>query len=340
MKRQNVENCSFSNWYPTFKSLTIRSKIIKLPKEFIDYLNDDGVVLPNPDAIGSRSAETDPDWAWDNSDCEDEAVKAPEFPELANRVDEAIQALGGTVFPKLNWSAPRDASWITKDGTLKCSCFDDICLLLKSSDFIVHDLRESFSHCEDNTEHSPPDSFELVLRKWMDINPGMEFRIFVKKNQLIAISQRDCSNFFDYLLPLKNKIHKEITDYFRLNIIGQFPDSDYVYDVYRYADAMYKLLDFNPFNAATDSLLFTWKELINSFDSDESDGSSSDTSETEVEQFGEMRIVVNKEAMQPSSYLSYRMPTDMLHLSCGEDINKMIDFFNVKNLIQKPGDPE
>lgn len=33
--------------------------------------------------------------------------QAPEFPEFSSHVLEAINALGGSVFPKLNWSAPR-----------------------------------------------------------------------------------------------------------------------------------------------------------------------------------------------------------------------------------------
>lgn len=33
--------------------------------------------------------------------------QAPEFPEFTSKVLEAINSLGGRVFPKLNWSAPR-----------------------------------------------------------------------------------------------------------------------------------------------------------------------------------------------------------------------------------------
>lgn len=33
--------------------------------------------------------------------------QAPEFPEFTSEVLEAINSLGGGVFPKLNWSAPR-----------------------------------------------------------------------------------------------------------------------------------------------------------------------------------------------------------------------------------------
>ena len=47
LTKQHVVNCSFSSWYNKFRSITIKSKIIKpLPKEFIDYLHADGVFLP------------------------------------------------------------------------------------------------------------------------------------------------------------------------------------------------------------------------------------------------------------------------------------------------------
>ena len=37
-----------------------------------------------------------------------------------NKISVAIDELGGNVFPKMGWSAPRDASWIN-NNTLKCS---------------------------------------------------------------------------------------------------------------------------------------------------------------------------------------------------------------------------
>lgn len=42
---QEVLNCSFQNWYPSFKSITFKSEIIPLSKDFIEYLHSDGVYL-------------------------------------------------------------------------------------------------------------------------------------------------------------------------------------------------------------------------------------------------------------------------------------------------------
>ena len=61
------------------------------------------------------------------------------FPELEAALTAAIEALGGAVCPKLNWSVPRDAEWVN-GGTLRCETAGDVMLLLKSSDFVQHDL--------------------------------------------------------------------------------------------------------------------------------------------------------------------------------------------------------
>ena len=40
----------------------------------------------------------------------------------------------------LNWSCPKDATWVAFNNNLKCSNLSQLYLLLKSSDFVVHDL--------------------------------------------------------------------------------------------------------------------------------------------------------------------------------------------------------
>lgn len=49
----------------------------------------------------------------------------PSFPDLEKKLSKGIEKLGGAVFPKLNWSAPRDASWISNTGydPLRFWCF-------------------------------------------------------------------------------------------------------------------------------------------------------------------------------------------------------------------------
>jgi len=52
------------------------------------------------------------------------------------------------VVPKLDWSAPKDATWISATNSMECRTPNDV-YLLKSSNFITHDLEQAFDGCED-----------------------------------------------------------------------------------------------------------------------------------------------------------------------------------------------
>jgi len=172
------------------------------------------------------------------------------------------------VFPKLNWSSPRDAAWISTTQSLRCCSSSDILLLLKSSDFIVHDLDHPFENAV-SANGSPLEpaeaswqTYELVLRKWYDLQPSMEFRCFVYEDELVAISQRDI-NYYEFLEGMREEIEAKINDFFETQIQERFPDTNYVFDVYipRHRHKVW-LIDFNPFSLTTDSLLFEWSEIL------------------------------------------------------------------------------
>lgn len=109
-------------------------------------------------------------------------------------------------------------------GGLKCQHPADVYLLLKSSDFISHDLDHAFDACveeianeqaeivdrihalsvQDESETSIDNAedvltkrsrsdvrgyeFELVLKKWFDMPPSQEWRCFVRDQRLIGMS--------------------------------------------------------------------------------------------------------------------------------------------------------
>ncbi|XP_072257871.1 translation initiation factor eIF2 assembly protein [Pyxicephalus adspersus] len=267
MKKEQVVNCQFSVWYPRFKRLSIRSVIIPLPENVKDYLLDDGtlVVSGREDSVGCSNAdfnsnnEEEDEVQW--SDDENTAtLTAPEFPEFSIKVQEAINSLGGSVFPKLNWSSPRDAYWIALNSSLKCKTLSDIFLLFKSSDFVTHDFTQPFIHCTDDSP-DPTVKYELVLRKWCELIPGGEFRCFVKENKLIGISQRDYTQYYDHICKQKGDIQGAIQEFFKKHIQYNFLDEDFVFDIYRDSEGKVWLIDINPFGEVTDSLLFTWDEL-------------------------------------------------------------------------------
>ncbi|RZB65342.1 Cell division cycle protein 123-like [Glycine soja] len=102
MKEEEVNRCQIQEWYLKFKSVSIKTLIRQLPESFIQYLLDDSgpfllhVSVLNEDALPNRIH---------NPDEEDD------FQVSEGSGDEAEE-----VFPKLNWSAPKDSAWISTTG--------------------------------------------------------------------------------------------------------------------------------------------------------------------------------------------------------------------------------
>jgi hypothetical protein len=174
------------------------------------------------------------------------------------------------VAPKLNWTAPKDAIWISPhQNTIKCTSPDDVYLLLKSSNFITYDLEHAFDDCipTANTNVSQtPFKPVLVLRSYFNPHTAMEFRCFVKQRSLVAISQRDLS-YFEFLQPLKADIIAKISQLFNNKLRYTFPDGNFVFDVYIPEGegeplSRARLIDINAWAPHTDSLLFGWQELL------------------------------------------------------------------------------
>jgi hypothetical protein len=117
----------------------------------------------------------------------------PNFPELDARIRKALNTFSNKVFIKLNWSSPKDAYWSL--NRLFCQRLSDVYMLLKSSDFINHDLNEAFNDCEDRETSQKLISdfkYHLIIREWLSINPSMEFRCFVSNNKLIGKKIQKC----------------------------------------------------------------------------------------------------------------------------------------------------
>lgn len=357
--RSHIDNCQFSEWYPKYKRLSPLSEVIKgLPQEFIEYLLEDGIILPpdyidehetsssNRDGGATRASElpaidSDVTGYDDDEEPEDPSLR---FRDLHLEIYEKIKTLGGAVFPKLNWSAPKDAAWMSTSNNLKCVTPSDIYLLLKSSSHITHDLcqpysdtieyseakseserlkKESQNASKDNNDNEDNESdsddeesvisesllakptYELVLRKWFDLNPALEFRCFVKDRTLIAISQRDYLKYYTFLEELKDSLGYEIEEFFENYLQDSFPDENFCFDVYipEPYDRVY-LIDINPFAPSTDPLLFTWYELLYKLDPSSASSSSSDQNQPLYNTMAGMSISSsnssNPQSSQPS----------------------------------------
>ncbi|RVW39479.1 Cell division cycle protein 123-like [Vitis vinifera] len=286
MKEEEVNRCQIQDWYPKFKSVSIKTLIHELPESFVDYLLDDHgpfllpVSITNEDALPNRihnpEEEEDYQVLEGSGDEAEQPPSPPSFPELELKIKESIELLGGSVFPKLNWSAPKDSAWISTTGTLRCTSFSEIALLLRASDSLIHDLCHAYDSCIDKSL-SRPANFYLALRKWYpSLRPEMEFRCFVRDGCLVGISQREVTGFYPGLLEKKNDL--EVDDWV-------------------------KLVDFNPWGAFTLPLLFTWEEL------------EQKCGEEEDKDVVEFRIVESHCAVRPG--LKTAVPYDYLDVSPG-----------------------
>lgn len=310
MKEEELNRCQIQEWYPKFKSVSIRTLIHELPESFVQYLVDDSgpfllpVSVTKEDALPNRihnPEEEDDSQVSEGSEDEAELSTPPSFPELELKIKESIEILGGAVFPKLNWSAPKDSAWISTSGTLRCTSFSEIALLLRSSDSVIHDLCYAYDSCSDKTLSGPP-SFFLALRKWYpSLLPEREFRCFVRGQQLVGISQRETTTFYPILLEKRGNFNILIQEFFENNVRLKFESRNYTFDVYITKDERVKIIDFNPWGSFTLPLMFTWEELEQSFR--EGGGAP------------EFRIVESQCAVRPG--LKTAVPYDYIDTSSG-----------------------
>ena len=82
-----------------------------------------GSQLPRRTAADPFQALDDSAFSPDDEASEDEDAAGPHFPELEAAIEAAIERLGGAVFPKLNWSAPK-ACLLLLCATRRCLRFD------------------------------------------------------------------------------------------------------------------------------------------------------------------------------------------------------------------------
>ncbi|XP_042513151.1 cell division cycle protein 123 homolog [Macadamia integrifolia] len=311
MKQAEVNRCQIHEWYPKFKSVSIKTLIHELPETFVCYLLEESgpFILPQsvsgddalPQRIHNPDEEEDYEVSEGSGDESERPPPAPCFPELELKIKESIKAFGGAVFPKLNWSAPKDSAWITTTGTLRCTSFSEIALVLRSSDSLIHDLCHAYDSCSDKTS-SRPTTFFLALRKWYpSLLPEMEFRCFVRDHRLIGISQHEVTVFYPVLQEKKHELEVLVSEFFRDNVQPRFESENYTFDVYVTRDRRVKLMDFNPWGAFTLPLLFSWEEL------EDSVGQEGD--------YIEFRIIESRCTVRPG--LKTAVPYDYLDTSSG-----------------------
>ncbi|EAU86237.1 cytoplasmic protein [Coprinopsis cinerea okayama7 len=324
----------FSSWYPIFSDVSIKSTIIKpLSAQFREYLESESVFVPegSEDVPAESTLSDDDKDESENGDEEEKGSPPPtySFPELDTQIRACIQKYDA-VFPKLNFTSPRDAAWVLPASSpLKCTSPADVYMLLKSSDFISHDLEPSsvFEGCR-KYEHGPEGKdegswphydLELVLRKWYAVNPSRELRCFVRDGRLIGISQRD-TNHYDFLNEpsTKDRILTAVKTFFETKVKPRIPNQlDYTFDFLLTKDlSRGHIIDFNPYSPRTDSLLFSYEDLRDIASSSPPDHIEFRT----IDSASHPAAVRNAPTHQHNM-----MPLEAIHLSSGKSIEEFAE---------------
>lgn len=256
-----VNQCLYTSWSRHFPGHTPPAKVWKgLPPAFLEYLESDSITLPPPQYI-----EAQPNSDNEYSDWEDEPQAenpCAAFADLDKEISDTVRQWR-KVMVKLNWSAPKDAKWILINNSLQCVSAADVYLLLNALDHVAHDLDgHIYDECDDKADgqHMEP---ELVIKKWIDINPALEFRLFVRDGCLVGASQRD-PNHYQFLAGIKDKLESTISDFYASVLrTSSFPLGSYIMDVYIASPyTKVTIIDVNPFTRKWDGLLYTWHELL------------------------------------------------------------------------------
>lgn len=241
---ESLRACSYENWFPSFRTtgkFALPSVVIPLSADFVRYLKSDGVILPRfPADAEFQMRASDPrrikaskgslSSSWEDEEEDEDETNDWCFPEIEQEIDKALNTFKGSVFPKLNYSCPRDASWMG-GGTLECRSAGEIFVLLKSSDFCQVDLQR--------IQSIPQVNPVLVLKKFHKLNPSMEFRCIVRNGILAYICQRDCGSFYPFLLEAdsQQRIVTNATTFIHDVFLPRFPHGttgqlDYLVDIY------------------------------------------------------------------------------------------------------------
>ena len=167
---------------------------------------------------------------------------------LVHRIARAT-SLTGDVFIRLNSVSPK-----TPRNRLRISPG----WIPKALDMIIDSNRTY------DTLALPIDHF-LMIRQWTGISPESEFRCFIYRNRLTAISQYHCYQYFRRLQGCQDEIRNQISQFYQ-SIYRYVPYEDCVMDVIlvpkpeSFQQLGVKIVEFNSFGSdgQAGSALYNW----------------------------------------------------------------------------------
>lgn len=220
----DVEEVSIHKWSPALLEYSIPSVWLKLTPEWVD-------------AIAAT---------FDDKD-------HPALIPLAKEIQKTI--IWENVFPRLSSRSPKDTFYTSHEYGLMCKNADEVLTRFAGSMRIMDDL-SSYKRAE----IAP----HIVLRKWKDMKPYEEFRVFIRERVLYCMSQMYYREGAMPQLRGKRMFIWEKAEKFVKEIAPYLPAHDSVCDVVvPLSEEKAYLIEVNPWNPSkTDPCLFKWEEIL------------------------------------------------------------------------------
>lgn len=154
------------------------------------------------------------------------ATFSPPLPTLEAAMRAAIAELGGSAFVKLDWTAPADAAWAADAPDLQCPTPGHAFTLLGASDLVRYDVALLRAlRAEAAVRGAPPPGAHVVLRAWFPLQRDGEFRCFVRRGALVAVSQRHTRERFAQLTGVgaSARVRGALADFHARRVQPRFP---------------------------------------------------------------------------------------------------------------------
>lgn len=233
-------------WVQQFREDTPMTRFVHLPAEFVRHLSRGQVYL------SSHDTPTDPleiEWSDGTVETLPASPRGDDPFGVEAAIRTALAELGSDVSPKMDAVCPIDATWANFHRSTRCSCVDDVLILLKSSERVLNAL-------------TPSRGATLALREWLDLDPRMEFRLFVRDAALVAVSHRAPLGMYRFNDDDADTLVRRLSTWFSSRIRMKFHHfRNYVVDVCVVQPRRILLIDLAPWGDQTDALLFSWDEL-------------------------------------------------------------------------------
>eukprot|EP00762_Andalucia_godoyi_P003728 ANDGO_08638.mRNA.1 Cell division cycle protein 123 homolog len=244
----NLDVFAVQSWYGQFADVTISTAFFECEDSFVAYLEEDAAVVDN--RLFHESTKNN-------------AVEDAPYRNTLRAIEGLLDQFGGKAFLKCLFSAPKDATWVMPTHSLQCTSLTDVLLLLKSSYAVSFDLIETEKFCDGLFSHINRNLF--AVRKFDSrLATATEFRVFVRDNVVLGVSQRHCDERYDVLQDpaFRSNVLDAIDRFFEERVRDRFPASSFAMDIsYRPQSNQVVLVDFSPFHPITNPLLFSWDRL-------------------------------------------------------------------------------